>query len=95
VEVETVRAVVARHLQTGAPVVTARYGDATAPPTVYHRSLFRELVGGEGEGRGRQVVRRHWDQAELVPVPPSELADVDAWDDYDRARQRVEGEERR
>ena len=84
-----IRAVLERHGATSAPVVTARYGEVTAPPTLYHRSLFPELQGGEGEGRGREVVRRH--RAVLVDFPPAALVDLDVAADVERARERLCG----
>jgi molybdenum cofactor cytidylyltransferase len=86
-----IRAVVERHAATGAPLVTARYGDVTAPPTLYARSLFPELLGGEGEGRGREVVRRHRAEAAWVDFAPALLADLDVPDDLRRAGLAVGG----
>lgn len=95
VDAAAIRAVVARYRETGAPVVTARYGEVTAPPTLYDRALFPELRGGEGEGRGREVVRRHRDRAAHVDWPASALADLDEPDDLERARARLGSEVRR
>lgn len=81
-------AVVQRYRETGAPLVTACYGQTPAPPTLYDRRLFPELTGGEGEGRGREVVRRHWGEAVRVPFPEAALADLDVPEDYERARAR-------
>lgn len=89
VDAGLVREVVARHRETGARLVTARYGEVAAPPTLYHRALFPELRGGEGEGRGREVVRRHRAEALFVDRPASALADVDREDDLERARSRL------
>jgi len=93
VEPEMIRAVVARQGETGAPLVAARYGGTTAPPILYARSLFPELVGGEGEGRGREVVRRHRESAAYVDFPAAALADVDVPEDLERARAASRGEE--
>lgn len=86
VDAAMIRAVLQRHRETGAPLVASRYGEVTAPPTLYHRSLFPELQGGEGEGRGRAVVRRHGEHAAFVDWPASALLDVDFPEDLDRAR---------
>jgi len=82
-----IREVVELHRRTGAPLVTARYGEVTAPPTLYHRSLFPELLGGRGEGRGREVVRRRG--AAAVDRPARALADVDRPGDFERAREEL------
>jgi molybdenum cofactor cytidylyltransferase len=92
VDAAMIRAVVARHGQAEASLVSSRYGAVPAPPTLYARALFRELRGGEGEGRGREVVRRHAGEVAWVDWPASALADVDAAEDLERARARL-GEE--
>jgi len=89
VDADMIRAIVARYAETGAPVVASQYGDVTAPPTLYDRSLFPALRGCAGEGRGREVVRRHRHRAAFVAWPPSALADLDLSDDLERARARL------
>jgi molybdenum cofactor cytidylyltransferase len=93
VEAAMVRAVVARWRETGAPVVSSRYGEVQAPPTLYDRSVLPELQGGEGEGRGREVVRRHRERAGWVDWPAGALADVDEPGDLERARIPIRREE--
>lgn len=91
VSADMIRAVALRHAETGAPVVASRYGDAVAPPTLFARSLFPELQGGAGEGRGREVVRRHAEAAAFVVWPSAALEDLDVPDDLARARSRLAG----
>jgi xanthine dehydrogenase accessory factor len=86
VEAATIRAVLARWRETGAPIVSSRYGEVPAPPTLYARSLLTELQGGEGEGRGREVVRRHRERVAWVELAAAALADVDFPEDLERAR---------
>ena len=89
VDAVMIRSVVERWKETGAPVVTARYGVATAPPTLYARELFGELTGGTGDGRGRAVVRAQGERARWVDWPAAELADLDAPGDLEQARRRL------
>jgi molybdenum cofactor cytidylyltransferase len=91
VDAALVREVMQRHAATGAPVVAARYGASTAPPVLYARGLFRELRGGAGDGRGREVVRRHRERAELVDRPPAAMSDVDAPGDLEAIRSTIAG----
>ena len=56
------------------------------------RRLFPEFQGGEGEGRGREVVRRHRGEAAYLDFPPSALADLDAPEDLERARRELGGD---
>ncbi len=86
VEAGMIRAVCARFAESGAPVVASRFGEVTAPPTLYHRAVFPDLLGGEGEGRGREVVRRLGERAVFVAWPATALSDVDQPEDFERAR---------
>jgi molybdenum cofactor cytidylyltransferase len=87
VDAAAVRAVVSRWRETGAPIVSCRYGEVSAPPTLYCRPLLGELQGGSGEGRGREVVRRHGDSVAWVDRPSATLADVDLPEDLEKARE--------
>ena len=53
----------------GAPLVVSDYGDVNAPPTLYDRALFAELLAIDGEGCGKHVVRRHKHEAAVVAWP--------------------------
>lgn len=90
VDAAAIRAVVARHLASGAPLVVTRYGEALAPPALYDRALLGELAaGGEGDGIGRALLRRHRDRVEVVDAPAEALADVDVPADLERVRARL------
>jgi molybdenum cofactor cytidylyltransferase len=86
VTVEMIAALVARYRQTGAALVVSEYGGVHAPPTLYDRSLFDEIRGMSGDGCGRQVVRRHRGEAEVVPWPAERLADLDEPKDLEQLR---------
>jgi len=60
---------------SGAPLVISEYGDAVAPPHLYGRTLFPELV--ESGGCGRQVIRRHRARGAMMSWPASALTDLD------------------
>jgi molybdenum cofactor cytidylyltransferase len=70
--------VVERYRETRAPLVVSEYGGVNAPPTLYDRSLFSEILAMDGDGCGRQIVRRHRDEASAVAWPAERLADLDA-----------------
>jgi molybdenum cofactor cytidylyltransferase len=86
VEADAVRAAIRRWREGGARLVSCRYGAVTAPPTLYDRALWPELLALEGDRGGREVVRRHGDGVAWVECPPSALADVDRPEDLERAR---------
>ncbi len=79
-----------RYRDGSAPLVVSRYGDVNAPPTLYGRALFDELLALEGEGCGRHVVKRHRDEAAIISWPPDTLTDLDVPEEYDRVRAFIE-----
>ena len=90
VSAEMVRAVADRYRDTGAPLVLSRYGGETiAPPMLYDRSLFGELLRMDRRC-GREVARRHRAEAVVVDWPAGALRDLDSPEDYERARLEVE-----
>jgi molybdenum cofactor cytidylyltransferase len=81
---EMIAGLIARYRSSDAPLVISDYEGVNAPPMLYDRSLFNELLTMTGEGCGRQVVKRHRDEAEVLPWPASALADMDVPEDYAR-----------
>src|SRR2546426_3190078 len=76
VSAETLSGLVAAARGTEAPLVVSRYGDVTAPPLLFRRVLFGELLAWSGEGCGKTVVQRHRDEAADLDWPGQALADV-------------------
>lgn len=75
--------------RSDAPLVVSDYGGVNAPPVLYGRSLFDELRTVEGEGCGKQVVKRHRREALSVAWPEDALTDLDVPEDYERLKARV------
>jgi molybdenum cofactor cytidylyltransferase len=65
-----------------APLVVSRYGEVTAPPLLFRRRLFAELMAWTGEGCGKAVVQAHRHEAGYVDRPAEVLADVDTPEDF-------------
>lgn len=83
------RAVAAHHAESGACLVVSRYGgDTTAPPILYGRSLFPELLRMDRRC-GRQVVKRHRAEAVAVDWPLGAMRDLDRPSDYADARRKL------
>jgi molybdenum cofactor cytidylyltransferase len=82
---EMIAAMIARYRASAAPLVISDYEGVNAPPMLYDRSLFPELAM-TGEGCGRQVVKRHRAEAEVLSWPAAALADLDVPEDYQRLK---------
>lgn len=87
VTAEMIAALAARHRETAAPLVISEYEGVHAPPTLYDRRLFSELVAVPDGGHGRQVAKRHRGEAAVLAWPANALADLDVPEDYARVRE--------
>lgn len=88
VSAEMIAEMVTRYRATGAPLVISDYGGVTAPPMLYDRRFFGELRQMTAGGCGRQVVKRHRTEAQVLSWPATTLADLDVPEDYARIRDR-------
>lgn len=77
---------VSRARSSDAPLVVSRYGDVTAPPLLFRRALFGELLAWTGEGCGKMVVQAHRHEAVYVDRPAAVLVDVDTPEDFQEAQ---------
>lgn len=66
-----------------APLEVSRYGDVLAPPLLFQRVLWPELLAWTGEGCGKAVVRAHEGEATMHDWPAATLRDVDTPADYE------------
>lgn len=71
--------------ESAAPLVVSRYGDVTAPPLLFRRALWPELLAWHGEGCGKAVVHAHRHEATFIDRPVDALRDVDTPADYEDA----------
>jgi len=62
---------------SSSPLAVSRYGEVLAPPLLFRRVLFAELLAWHGEGCGKQVVMRHRDEAVVLDWPSTALTDID------------------
>jgi molybdenum cofactor cytidylyltransferase len=76
------RDLVASSTNGTAPLEVSRYGDVLAPPLLFRRSLWPELLAWHGEGCGKAVVKAHQQEASMHDWPTSALTDVDTPEDY-------------
>jgi molybdenum cofactor cytidylyltransferase len=91
VEGRMIAALAARHHETGAPVVLSRYGSIQAPPTLYDRRLFIELLGTPDARGAREAADRHSAEAAVVSWPEALLRDLDLEVDYEELKRITRG----
>ncbi len=63
------------------PVVLSDYGGVLAPPTLFDRAVFAELLALPDDRCPRSVVKRHRDAAAVLCWPAAALADLDRPED--------------
>ncbi len=86
VSASMLRALVEANASGDAPLGVSRYGDVLAPPLLFRRALFPELLAWHGEGCGKAVVRAHEAEATMHDWPVELLHDVDTPADYEVSR---------
>lgn len=88
VEVSTpmLRALITADSESDQPLVVSRYGDVLAPPLLFRRALWPELLAWSGEGCGKAVVRAHADEARYIDWPTAALRDIDTPAEYEALR---------
>jgi CTP:molybdopterin cytidylyltransferase MocA len=77
-----VAALVRADVSGTAPLQVSRYGDVPAPPLLFRRALWPELLAWTGEGCGKAVVRAHASEAGVHDWPVEALRDIDTPEDY-------------
>jgi molybdenum cofactor cytidylyltransferase len=79
-----IAALLATDAEGDAPLVVSRYGDegVLAPPLLFRRALWPELLAWHGEGCGKAVVNAHRAEAAMVDWPAEALRDIDTPADY-------------
>jgi molybdenum cofactor cytidylyltransferase len=84
---EMIVALIARYRGSAAPLVVSDYEGVHAPPMLYDEALFEELMAMTETGCGKQVVKRHRHEAEVLSWPASALRDLDVPEDYARLQE--------
>ncbi len=79
-----IAALVERWRTGAAPLVISDYDGVNAPPMLYERALFPELAAMDDGRCGRQVIKRHRHEADVLHWPAAALADLDTPEDVER-----------
>ncbi len=69
-------------------LAVSRYGvdEVLAPPLLFRRELWPELLAWSGEGCGKAVVMAHLDEAVMLDWPENALRDIDTPADFEDLR---------
>jgi CTP:molybdopterin cytidylyltransferase MocA len=62
--------------------VCSRYAQTLAPPVLFRRALFGELLASTGEGCGKAVMEHHREHALYLDWPAGALMDVDTPEEF-------------
>jgi molybdenum cofactor cytidylyltransferase len=83
---DTVRAVVDRYLETGAPVVRPVRGDQHGHPVLLDRSVFDDIRRADPSQGAKRVVRAHASpQGDVALNDEGAFFDIDTVAEYERA----------
>ena len=82
VSTSMLRALIASTRASDAPLCVSRYGAVLAPPLLFRRALWPELLAWHGAGCGKAVVKAHQHEALMHDWPEESLRDIDTPDDY-------------
>jgi molybdenum cofactor cytidylyltransferase len=83
VTAEVISALVEAHRATGKAIVASVYGGSFGVPALFSRTLFAELMRLEGMSGAKEVIRRHAQEAHLLPFEDGGV-DIDTPDDFSR-----------
>jgi molybdenum cofactor cytidylyltransferase len=88
---EMVRELVAKWREDPKPLAISLYGEVFAPPTLYSKPLFQEILTLDEKSCGKRVVKTHRHDALELHWPASALADLDVPEDLERVRAQLAG----
>lgn len=71
------------YADTNKPIVTCSYENTFGPPTLFHKSIFPELLQLEGDVGARKIVQQHPDDVGVVLFPKGNI-DIDTEADYEK-----------
>ncbi len=81
---DMIDALIRSHVEGASSLAVSRYGDVLAPPLLFARALWPELLAWHGEGCGKTVVKAHQSEAVMHDWPPERLQDIDTPADYEQ-----------
>jgi len=65
-EAKLLKALIAKHQETGKSIVISQYDEGQGPPSFFHQSLFQELSELGGDDGAKVVVKKNKDQVAWI-----------------------------
>jgi len=67
---------------TAQPIVASNYGSTIGPPTLFHKTIFPELLKLEGDAGAKKIIEKHANKVATVYFPGGSI-DIDTAADYE------------
>jgi molybdenum cofactor cytidylyltransferase len=67
----------------GKPIVASEYGNTVGIPALFHKSLFPQLLGLEGDSGAKKIMQQYPELLATIPFPLGDI-DIDTLDDYEK-----------
>ena len=72
---------VSKQKERGSPIVTSKYKNVIGPPTLFHKTIFSELLRLKGDTGAKKVVEKHINEVETISFDEG-IIDIDTEADY-------------
>lgn len=72
-----------KYLQTGNPIITSGYGNSAGIPTLFGRSMFRELLTLTGDGGAKKIINEKIGMVSVEEFKEGGI-DIDTESDYEK-----------
>jgi molybdenum cofactor cytidylyltransferase len=79
--------IIIAHKDTNKPIITCSYANTFGPPSLFHKSLFPELLQLKGDTGARKIVQQHANDVGVIPFPQGTI-DIDTQSDYEKLTKR-------
>jgi len=73
---------ITKQRETGKPIVTSNYGEATGPPALFHKIIFPELLQLKGDAGARKIIQQNTNEVATISFPKGSI-DIDTLADYE------------
>jgi molybdenum cofactor cytidylyltransferase len=74
--------IIKAHQETNKPIITCTYENTFGPPTLFHKSMFPELLQLKGDTGARKIIQQFTNEVATIPFPLGRI-DIDTPSDFD------------